>query len=181
MKNRTLLQTIAITVFILLSSSLLLYYFYNNSVKTYCKKPIYSIHKESFELILNSETSSFDFDKNSFERYFLEDTIKIEQVLNKEELNEIEELIYKSSVFNFDSIYVTSKTISISLPDLKTRLFVKDRNKSRQFVMSSHFSDNELSSKKDYNHLEELISDLNNILDRNIKIKKVPESDLVFY
>lgn len=181
MKNRTLQQIIAITVFIILSSSLLLYYFYNNSVKTYSKKPIYSIHKESFELILNSETSSFDFDKNSFERYFLEDTIKIEQVLNKEELNEIEELIYKSRVFNFDSIYVISKSISIILPDLETRLFIIDRNKSRRFVMSSYFSNNELSSKEDYNYLKELISDLNNILDKNKKIKKVPESDLVFY
>ncbi len=172
MKTSTITITSIITLLIL---GFVGYFFYSLD-----KREIYKIDSESFSFSIETSNYKFSTENNTFKRYYYEDTIELKNVLNPQEITEIEKLITKYNAFNLDSIYISGNNKTVCLPNLSTNLLISDKNKTRQYHLKSSFLHNKLSNKKDYHTLQNLISQLEVILDKNSKIKVIPKTDLEF-
>ena len=150
----------------------------NNESKS---KAEYHFNRNNLLFEYTDETRKYNFEKNQFEQYYLEDTILINNVLNQKVKEIILNLIKNKNLFKLDSIYQTGNEIIVSLPNLRTNIIISDKNINRHFVLTSSFEEAEnLSNKKDYNKLIDFIYELNNILDKNDKIKHLKKTDLEF-
>ena len=142
----------------------------------------YKIDYETFSIEIKSETYYYNSKNNIYKRYYLNDTIVIENALNSNEYNSMIELVNQSKVFNFDSIYIIPNPRKIiTLPFTETELKLQDKNRKKYFKINSDFQENKLSNRKDFVFTTELIQDLNKIIDSNNNIKFLPKSDLEFY
>ncbi|HCC94347.1 MAG TPA: hypothetical protein DEQ26_08485 [Flavobacteriaceae bacterium] len=150
----------------------------NNQTKS---KPEYFFDETNLSFEYTDEIRKYNFEKNQFEQYYIEDTIVIKNVLDQKEKEKIISLIRDKNIFKLDSIYQTGHEIIVTLPNLGKNIIISDKTINRHFVLTSAFEENNyLSNKKDYNELINFINELNSILDKNDKIKHLKKTDLEF-
>ncbi|MDM1042293.1 hypothetical protein [Empedobacter sp. UBA5987] len=150
----------------------------NNQTKS---KPEYFFDETNLSFEYIDEIRKYNFEKNQFEQYYIEDTIVIKNVLDQKEKEKIISLIRDKNIFRLDSIYQKGHGIIVTLPNLRKNIIISDKTINRHFVLTSAFEENNyLSNKKDYNELINFINELNSILDKNDKIKHLKKTDLEF-
>ena len=175
MKFKTIKISIVFIILFLFISTISLYIFSQNH------HDFYKIDKDNFMIEIDTETYSYNSKTNIYKRYYLNDTIVINNTLDHQEIEKIKSIVSDSRIFNYDSIYINNKNgVVVTLPDLKTEIFITDKSNSRKFIIYSSFSHNLLSSKNDYYLTLDFIAELTNIFHNNKKIILLPSTDLEF-